>query len=148
MVAGATIANLAVHHNRPFHEIEHIEWPFLILFFVLAGASLHLDSLRDIGIVGIAYIVLRTLARLIGGWLGATLANAPQAHRKWIGLALVPQAGVALGMALIAGQQLPQLKETLLTTVIGTTVVFEIVGPILTQIALGRVSETEDSLST
>ena len=147
MVAGATIVNLAAHHNRPFHEIEHIEWPFLILFFVLAGASLHLESLRDIGVVGIAYIVLRTLSRLIGGWVGATLADAPQAHRRWIGLALVPQAGVALGMALIAGQQLPQLKELLLTTVIGTTVVFEIAGPILTQIALGRVGETESGLS-
>lgn len=43
MVAGAIVVNLAKHHSRPFHEIEHIEWPFMVFFFVLAGASLHLD---------------------------------------------------------------------------------------------------------
>lgn len=70
-------------------------------------------------------------------------SRCAETHRSWIGVALVPQAGVAPGMALIAGQQLPQLKEILLTTVVGTTVVFEIAGPILTQFALGRVGETE-----
>ncbi len=143
MVAGAIVVNLAGHHNRPFHEIEHIEWPFMILFFVLAGASFHVASLQLIGVVGVAYIILRTLSRFLGGWIGATLAGAPEQHRNWIGAALVPQAGVALGMALIAGNHLPQIKDTLLTTVIGTTIVFEIVGPVMTQIALRRVGEDD-----
>ena len=141
MVAGATVVNLAEHHNRPFHEIEHIEWPFMILFFVLAGASFHFSSLQFIGAVGLTYILLRTLSRIAGGWIGAHLAGMPKGHQRWIGAALIPQAGVALGMALIAGNYLPDIRETLLTTVIGTTVVFEIAGPIATQIALNQVGE-------
>ena len=106
MVAGAIVVNLARHHSRPFHEIEHIEWPFMIFFFVLAGASLHLESLYDIGLIGAVYIVLRTAARLIGGWIGGMASNMPPLHQRWIGAALVPQAGVALGMALV-GRRAP-----------------------------------------
>jgi Kef-type K+ transport system membrane component KefB len=141
MVAGATVVNLAEHHNRPFHEIEHIEWPFMILFFVLAGASFHFSSLQLIGIVGIAYIVLRIVSRVLGGWVGGRLSGMPRAHCNWIGVALIPQAGVALGMALIAGNNIPEVKEVLLTTVVGTTVVFEIIGPVMTQFSLNRVGE-------
>ncbi len=143
MIAGAVVVNLAEHHNRTFHEIEHIEWPFMILFFVLAGASFHFASFQLIGVVGLTYIVLRTSSRIAGGWLGGQLAGMPKQHRSWIGAALIPQAGVALGMALIAGNYLPQIKDTLLATVIGTTVVFEIAGPIATQLALSQVGEVE-----
>ncbi len=141
MVAGAAVTNLAAHHSRPFHEIENIEWPFMVLFFVLAGASLDLGGVETIGVVGGAYIGLRLLSRVIGGWLGASLAGAPDLHRRWIGLALVPQAGVALGMALVAGDQLPDYKDILLTIVVGTTIIFELIGPVLTQIALLKAKE-------
>jgi Kef-type K+ transport system membrane component KefB len=141
MVAGTIVVNLAKHHSRPFHEIERIEWPFMVLFFVLAGASLLLDSLNHIGMIGIAYLCLRTVGRVLGGRLGATMAGSPVMRRRWIGVALVPQAGVALGMALVASSHFPDLKETLLAVTIGTTVVFELVGPVLTQLALRKVGE-------
>lgn len=141
MVAGAIVANLARHHNRPFHEIEHIDWPFMVLFFVLSGASLHVDGLSQIGGLGIAYIILRIVSRVIAGWLGATWSGAPVQHRRWIGLALTPQAGVALGMTLVAVGHFPELKETLIAVTIGTTVFFELIGPALTQLALRKVGE-------
>lgn len=143
MVAGAIVVNLAKHHSRPFHEIERIEWPFIVFFFVLAGASLRLDSLYDIGLIGLAYLVLRTLARVLGGWIGGIAVDAPILHRRWIGLALIPQAGVALGMALVAANHFPQLGETLLAVTVGTTIIFEVVGPILTQRALQKVGEAD-----
>lgn len=141
MVAGVTVANLAAHHKRPFHAVENIEWPFMVLFFVLAGASLDMGGVETIGLIGVAYIVLRFVSRIIGGWLGASLAGAPDVQRRWMGLALVPQAGVALGMALVAGEQLPAYKDILLTIVVGTTIVFELIGPVLTQIALIKARE-------
>ena len=143
MVAGAIVTNLARHHNRPFHEIEHIEWPFMVLFFVLSGASLHLGSVAQIGGLGIAYIVLRMVARIAAGWLGATWAGAPVRHRMWIGLALTPQAGVALGMTLVAVGHFPEFKEELIAITIGTTVFFELIGPALTQLALRKVGEAK-----
>lgn len=141
MIAGAIVVNFARHHSRPFHEIEHVEWPFLILFFVLAGASLELDRLDELGAIGAAYLLLRALARPVGGWLGAYVAGSKPAHRTWIGIALVPQAGVALGMALVAASHFPQVGETVLVITIATTIVFELVGPVLTQIALHRVGD-------
>ncbi len=143
MVAGAIVVNLAKHHSRPFHEIERIEWPFIVFFFVLAGASLRLDSLYDIGLIGLAYLVLRTLARVLGGWIGGIAVDAPILHRRWIGLALIPQAGVALGMALVAANHFPQLGETLLAVTVGTTIVFEVAGPYFTQRALQKIGEAD-----
>ncbi len=144
MIAGALVVNLAKHHTRPFHEIENIEWPFMVLFFVLAGASLDLGALKGIGVIGVAYLVLRTLGRVLGGWTGGVLANAPVPHRRWIGFALTPQAGVALGMALVAANELPALGTTLLAATISTTIVFELFGPFLTQAALRGVGEAND----
>ncbi|MFW6039396.1 MAG: cation:proton antiporter [bacterium] len=143
MVCGAMVANFARHHTRPFHEIEHVEWPFMVLFFVLSGAAFQVMSLLDIGVLGLTYIILRFAVRVAAGWLGATWAGAPALHRRWIGTALVPQAGVALGMALVASSQFPELKETLVAITIGSTVVFELSGPVLTQLALRRVGEAQ-----
>ena len=135
IVTGAVIVNLASHHDRPFHEIENVEWPFMVLFFVLAGATFDVASLKTIGMLGGAFIALRMAARILGGWIGAAWADSPPPHRRWIGLALTPQAGVAVGMALVAGDQFPELSETLIALTIATTLVFELAGPLLCLIA-------------
>jgi len=141
MAMGSTIANLAKHHTRPFHEIEHIEWPFMILFFVLAGASLHLETLFGIGALGIAYVLLRATGKFCGAWLGTTISRAPEQIRRWTGLALMPQAGVALGMALIASHRFPKSGAVVLSVVVGAVIIFELFGPILTRQALIRAGE-------
>jgi Kef-type K+ transport system membrane component KefB len=143
MTAGAIVVNFARHHTYAFHEIERIEWPFMVLFFVLAGASLDLSVVEEIGWIGIVFVVLRTAGRIFGGWIGCLLADAPAPERRWLGLALTPQAGVALGMALVASQHIPDLAGTLIAVTVGTTIVFELVGPLLTQAALTKVGEAE-----
>ncbi len=140
MMTGAVIANFARHHDRAFHEIENIQWPFMILFFILAGASLQVDTLLQTGLIGATFILLRIVARLIGGWVGGTLAGAPVAHRAWYGVALLPQAGVAVGMALVAGQIFPDAADFILSLTIGTTVLFELIGPLATIYAVRKVS--------
>jgi len=138
VVAGAIIANFARHHTRAFHEIEHIEWPFMILFFFLAGASLQSIPGRQFLFAISAFVVLRAVSRIIGGWLGGTLCAARNEYRRWMGLALMPQAGVAIGMALIAGNHFPEFREYLLMVTLGSTVIFEIFGPLATRIALKK----------
>ncbi|MEO0751599.1 MAG: cation:proton antiporter, partial [Pseudomonadota bacterium] len=138
IVAGALIVNLARHHSRAFHEIEHIRWPFFVMFFILAGASLDLAVLGTVGLLGLALVVLRGAARLLGGWIGAMSAGGPSTTRHLYGFALLPQAGVAIGMALIAGQVLPHWKDEIISLTIGTTVIFELIGPMATLWAVRR----------
>jgi Kef-type K+ transport system membrane component KefB len=145
MTVGAVIVNQARHHTRAFHEIEHIQWPFMILFFILAGASLETSTVAEIGLIGLAYVVLRTISRVIGGWIGAVLGRAPLPERPWFGIALMPQAGVAVGMALVASSQFPDWSDTIMALVIGTTVAFEILGPTATLFAIRRVNKPEKS---
>ncbi|WP_026757121.1 cation:proton antiporter [Sediminimonas qiaohouensis] len=136
MVVGMVIVNRARHHDRAFHEIEDIQWPFLLLFFILAGASLDAGALMELGGIGVAYLVLRIVGRIIGGWLGGLVSGASPAERPWFGVAMLPQAGVAVGMALVATQEFPAHSDTILTLTIATTVIFEAIGPLATYWAL------------
>jgi hypothetical protein len=71
------------------------------------------------------------------------MAGVPAARHRWTGFALLPQAGVALGMALLAVERVPELASTLMPIVIGATVVFELLGPICTRMALSRAGEID-----
>lgn len=143
MVMGTAIANFAEHHEYPFHAIEDIEVPFLIIFFVLAGASLEITALQGIGLVTIAYIVSRIIGKYAGVFVGGKLTRTPPEINQWMGIALLPQAGVALGMALIAANAFPEFRQTLLSVVISTTVLFELAGPVFTRLAINKVRSTQ-----
>lgn len=140
MTAGAIIANFAKHHDRAFHEIEHIQWPFMILFFLLAGALLEVNALWLLGWTGVAFLLLRVVARIIGGIIGARLGGAARHEVPWYGPALLPQAGVAVGMALVAGERFPEWASAIMAFTIASTVIFEIFGPPLTLAAIRKVS--------
>ncbi|RFP87219.1 cation:proton antiporter [Rhodobacteraceae bacterium 63075] len=139
MTVGIIVANFARHHSRAFHEIEHVQWPFMILFFLLAGALLDPEALLLLGWAGILFLVLRVVGRIIGGYVGARLGHVPQAHVKWYGPALLPQAGIAVGMALVASEAFPEWAASIMAFTIASTVVFEIIGPPLTMHAIRRV---------
>lgn len=138
MTVGATIANLAKHHDYPFHEIENIESPFMVVFFVLAGASLDLGSIEQLGLMGALYIIGRALGKYFGSLIGSQISGSNLVTKKWMGLALLPQAGVPIGMALVAANQFPEHRQVLLSVVISSTVLFDIIGPILTRLAIAR----------
>jgi len=139
MVAGALVANLARHHDRAFHEIEHIKWPFMLIFFVLAGAALDIRALGVWGGLGLAYVVLRIISRWLGGVIGARLGGAPAPEAPWFGPALMPQAGVAVGMALVAGEEFPEIAAPIMAVTVATTILFELLGPLATMLAISRV---------
>lgn len=138
MVLGAVVTNFAKHHEYPFHAIEGIDWPFMVIFFVLAGASLELKVLAEIGLIGTAYILCRTIGKLLGGRIGSQFSRADQKTKNWMGVALLPQAGVAIGMALVASNYFPEYRPILLSVVISSTIFFEIIGPVFTRLALKR----------
>jgi Kef-type K+ transport system membrane component KefB len=136
MAMGAMITNLAKHHDYPFHEIENIEWPFLVIFFVLAGASLEVGMLTKLGLIGVVYLLARIGGKLLGAWLGARASHADKEVQRWMGMALLPQAGVAIGMALLIANRFPEYQSTIMPIVISTTVFFELVGPVFTRMSL------------
>ena len=144
MVAGAIVVNLAKHHSYPFHEIERIEWPFILLFFIMAGASLDVSLLQGIGFFGALYIGARIVARIVGGWLGARIAGLGDYEGIMTGLALTPQAGVAIGMALVTVERFPEYGPQILAITIASTIIFEIIGPLFTQFALTRVPDVSE----
>jgi len=115
----------------------------MVIFFVLAGASLEFSTLKDIGLIGIVYIACRIAGKVLGAGFGSRYSKASKSTSCWIGAALLPQAGAAMGMALVATSLLPEYRQVVLSVVISTTVFFELIGPTLTRLALRRVGEAE-----
>lgn len=141
IVLGATVANRAKHHTRPFRDIEGVSEPFLAIFFVLAGYRFELNLLTVIGVWAGVYVVARSAGKILGGRFGARLAGAPDPVRQRIGWCLLPQAGVALGLALLVIDRLPELGQAILPLVIASTVFFELIGPVVTQWHLRKAGE-------
>ena len=138
---GAAFANVAANQD-PLHEtLAVLGKPIYACFFVIAGFELHLSSLPAIGLIGAAYIITRVLGKVLGGWLGARHAAASFGVHPYVGLGLLCQAGVAIGLADVLcaswgrvedGQFLPDpAAEQLKAVILGSVVVFELFGPIV-----------------
>ncbi|HDK43044.1 MAG TPA: hypothetical protein ENG91_00665, partial [Desulfobacteraceae bacterium] len=98
MAAGFIIINRAERDVRLFRAINAFEPPIYVLFFTLAGVHLDLAALKLAGWLGLVYFVTRIIGKYTGAWLGAVLSGAPAMVRNYLGLALIPQAGVAIGL--------------------------------------------------
>lgn len=142
VVLGAVVANAARHHDRPFREIERIEWPFLVVFFVLAGASLDLGALDETGWLAAGYVGLRLAGKVAGCTAGSLTTDLGVRRGAWLGWAMLPQAGVALGLALLGAETFPDVADDVIGSVLVATVVFELAGPLATSVALDRVGES------
>ncbi len=119
-----------------------------VLFFILAGAHLRISLLPSLGLVGIVYIIARSGGLLGGSWLGALLGKTEKKIRSYLGMGILSQAGVAIGLALVVehrfsvfGARGSTIGSTIITTVTASCIVFELVGPILTKIALKKAGE-------
>ncbi len=148
MVAGAVVANRGHHHERAFHAIEGASEPFLVVFFLVAGFELDATALVGVGLTGVAYLLARAAGKVMGAALGARVVRGDPHVQRHLGWCLLPQAGVALGMALLAAQRFPEHGPSVLSLLVATTVVFEVVGPIATRIALVRAGEVSAAHST
>lgn len=147
MTAGILVANLARHHRVAFHELESFQWPFMVIFFILAGAIADLATLWVIGPIGAVFVLARVGGRIVGGWCGSAFSGDPRAVRPLYGAALMPQAGVAIGMALVAAASLPEIRNIVLPVTIGATILFEVIGPVLTGWTIARADRQESEIN-
>jgi len=145
IMMGATVTNLVSRPQPAFKAIEYIQWPFMTIFFIIAGSQLEINMLVVGGLTGSLYIFWRFVGRILSSYLGGIALHADATMRHWVGLALVSQAGLAIGLTLIAAQSFPQIGKILLPIVLGSTVIFEILGPILTRIALIKSGEANQN---
>ena len=149
IVLGATVAkNRAQPKTNIFSTIEEVSEPFLVIFFLLAGCELDVSALASLGLIGILYVVARCLGFIIGGGIAARLVNAEPVVQQNIGWSLFPQAGVALGLAVLTLDHFPGLGQFLVSIIVSTTVVFELFGPTVTQWRLFKAKEAAEAAET
>ncbi len=132
--------------HQIFHEVYKIGSPLIALFFVLIGLNLDISSITQIGLLGILYLIGRTVAKSIGAFLGASIAKAEPTIQKYLGPCLYSQAGVALGLAVLISDKLATLGEPrtgllILNTITATTIVFQIFGPLAIKWAVEKSGE-------
>lgn len=143
MAAGFTIVNRAHRDVRLFRALNAFEAPVYVLFFTLAGAHLDISSLKLAGWVGLIYFLLRILGKVSGSYLGARATASPAAVRHYLGLALMPQAGVAIGLVfLIKGDADLTVYSSIITPVVLAGVFLsELAGPVSARYAVIRAGE-------
>lgn len=151
MFLGATFINLVPSiGGTSFEIIEGILPPIYIIFFIVAGLELRPDLLIKMSMVGIIYIGCRIIGKMSGAFIGSKWVKAESVVQKYLGLALLSQAGVAVGLACMVAGELSSygkvgadLGAMAITIIAATTVVFEIIGPIGVRYAVNRAGETE-----
>lgn len=142
MAIGAVMANLYGESEKMLDLTEHWTPVVMLLFFVISGADLDLMVLPTVGVLGIAYILLRSAGKYIGAFLGSHIVKADANIQKYLGVALLPQAGVAIGMSQIVVSVLPdEYGTSIRAVVLCATLVYELVGPLLTKLVLTRAGE-------
>ncbi len=154
MTLGITIANLMPRQSKgTFKLVEKFAPPIYISFFVLAGAHMEFGKIGLWMVVLIVvYVLCRAAGKMAGAWLGGQWSKAPAVVRKYLGLCLLPQAGVAIGLAILASQQFDsELGHTIVIVVMTGTFLMEILGPMLVKVGVKRAGEvglniTEDDL--
>ncbi|NOY07384.1 MAG: cation:proton antiporter [Spirochaetes bacterium] len=151
MTLGAVLANInPMLANRSQRTIEYFSPIFLPLFFMFAGARLNIRLISKIGVLGLIYTAARFSGKIIGASVGAFLGKAPKVVKKFTGFSLLPQVGVAIALSLAVqkkfgtgtyGKAGVDMATTIINLLLFTTIITEIIGPLLTRFSLGRAGE-------
>lgn len=149
MMVGFMLVNTSKSYlvKQAKEPLQQMMGMIFILFFGLAGFHLDLSTIPAIGSIGIVYIVARITGKLFGAKMGAKYGNMEEKIRKYLGFAILSQAGVAIGLALLIQQQLSYIAGAealgvlILSTVTATSIVFEIIGPLAAKYALNKAGE-------
>lgn len=144
IMVGSTIANLAKTPQRSFNAINDFATPFYVMFFTLAGASLDLGILRQdslIILVSIVYIIARASGKILGILAGAYMVNSPKTVKKYLGIALLPQGGVSLGLLVIVQAQMKPFYPHISTIIMLSILVYETFGPVFAKISITKAGE-------
>ncbi len=143
MAAGFTVINREHRDSRLFRALNAFEPPIYVLFFTLAGVHLNLTALTTAGWLGLTYFFCRTIGKIGGAGVGSLLSSAPLPVKRYLGLALTPQAGVAIGLIFLIGNNPASsgYAEFITQVVLAGVLLSEISGPIFANLALKLADE-------
>ena len=145
MAMGTVYINIS-NDDKLFKQLNYFSPPILLLFFVKSGLGFRLDALVDVQhsiggvpllVIGVLYFVVRILGKYGGAFLGCLITKKPKPVRNYLGMALVPQAGVALGLAALGARVLGgEMGSMLQTIILSSSILYELVGPALAKLSL------------
>ena len=146
MMLGTIFCNFCPLSEDLMLQADHWSGPAITLFFVLSGAALDFSVFADLSVVliGVVYILFRSMGKILGAHWSSSLAKSPETVRKWLGITLLPQAGVALGMCSTAYRVLGGAEGSLIRNIVLFSVlIYELVGPSLTKWALTKAGDIQ-----
>ncbi len=141
LIMGAVTTNLSLMHRLVYIELRQIEQPLYIAFFVLAGASLHIELLPALGLAGICFLLFRVTGKILGIVLVSKWLKLDDNIRKYLGLGMIVQAGVAIGLVDLINRDNPELGSIITPIVLATVLIYETVGPPIIKYALFKTKE-------
>lgn len=143
MMLSAVFVNLKRAAMRALELCEHWTPALFMIFFVLSGAKLDFAILKTVGIASIVYLIARSAGKYFGAYIGATISHTVPTVRNYLGVTLLPQAGVAIGMVQLISSNpaLSKVADSVITVALFATLIYELVGPLLTAFALERANE-------
>ncbi len=146
MMLGFGVTNFVFHHEDLFAVVENIEEPILGMFFTLAGAHLDLGIMKAAGWLALLITVGRFAGKFFGSRLGAQISHAPLMIKRYLGFALLPTAGVTVGLVLEARSIFgtAQISELMLNAVLGSVIINELLTPFFVRFALRKAGETRN----
>ncbi|WP_423190265.1 cation:proton antiporter [Alkalibacterium sp. f15] len=143
MIAGVAISNLTSRKILIASLLNRIELPIFILFLTLSGAHIDISIIGQVGLIGFSYIIARSIGKYMGIAIFSQFTSISKKVRFNLGFGLLPQAGIAIGLATIAERSLPDVSGAITGVVLTGVIFFEIFGPLLLGKALDRVGETK-----
>jgi Kef-type K+ transport system membrane component KefB len=144
MILGTTLVNLRPRRSQPlFKLLEKFSPPIYVLFFVFVGARLQLGHIPFWMLaLAVVYVFGRTAGKMSGSWFGAYISHSPAAVRKYLGLCLFSQAGVAIGLSIIASQRFgSDFGEAIILIITSTTFLVQIIGPPCVKLGVRKAGE-------
>ncbi len=147
MIAGTVVTNMISKESYMFEEetIRFFIPPIMVAFFTIAGAQLQFDVLFTVGMVGIAYVLSRTVGKVLGSYIGARVMKTGKSVRQYLGLSLLPQSGVAIGLSVSAYAAFSQVNMeyalVIKNIILASVLVFALTGPVLVKIAFWKTGE-------
>ena len=145
MMVGTVFCNVCDFSEEIMFKTERWTAPLYVLFFVLSGAELDLRVFSQLAVVGIgvAYILSRSAGKIIGASCSSRLMKCPPSTCKYLGITLLPQAGVALGMSVTVAAEMGAEGAIIRDIVLFSVLIYELIGPVLTKIALTKAGDIQ-----